>query len=59
MTEPRGRALVINNSKFDQALCKLRPRQGSEKDLSKMKNMLEEFTFEVTVKENLTSRVSI
>ena len=58
MTSPRGVALVINNSVFDQNLCNLDPRDGSEVDVTNIERMLRHFDFEVIVKKELSSQVS-
>jgi len=54
--KPRGRALIIANSFFDQD--RLRSREGTDVDIRKLKGVFMWLNFEVVVHHNLTSDVS-
>jgi len=52
--KPRGRALIIANSKFSS----LQERHGTEVDIRRLKGVFMWLDFEVVVYEDLTSQVS-
>jgi len=56
-SRPRGRAVIIANSKFSGATT-LTERKGTEVDVRRLKSVFEGLSFEVDVYNNLLSQVS-
>jgi len=56
-SRPRGRAVIIANSKFSGAIT-LTERKGTQVDVRRLKSVFEGLSFEVDVYNNLLSHVS-
>lgn len=54
----RGRALIINIERFNGPDGLYLRREGSALDVTNLRYMLKEFSFDVKVEENLASNVS-